>query len=149
MSLTELLEQERSFILCVDDRPNSVGTLTELIDAYRGDPLPNPKYDMANGRVVDALTYPVVLWDKPYIPADALCFLHKTWWKEQGRWRKGKPQTDVSMWYKKPIPVRIVKDYKASVGDKLLHTFKDDTGEIWYVLETTVATRPKYWLIYG
>lgn len=146
MDMRELIEQGLSFVLLTEEHPEQIGFLTELIDAYRGDPMPNPKYDMANGRVMETLSYPVILWNKSYIPSPAISFLHKNWWKEQGKWEKGQPKTE---WYKQPIPVRIVQDYNPNFGYKLLHTLKDETGAVWYVMETTPSTRPAYWLVYG
>lgn len=144
MSIREALEQKLSFVLLPEGQ-GQLGFLTELLDAYKGEPLPNPKSDTGNSRVVETLTYAVAVWDKSYIPSD-IAFLHKNWWKAQGKWEKGRPRTE---WYKQPIPVRIVQDYNPNFGHKLLHTFKDETGELWFVVETTPSMRPEYWLVYG
>lgn len=137
--LKELIEQGKSFRLIEGGLDPYAPTVLELLDTLTAEPL--SRYDPETG-VRFSLCWKVQETTDLYLN-DAYCaFIHKNLWKAKGQWEKGKPKTV----NKKPIPVRILDAPAPHSGDRLLHTFKDGE-DLWYVYETTVSTRPKYWLI--
>lgn len=138
--LKELMEQGKSFRLIEGGLDPYAPTVLELLDTHAAEPL--SRYDPETG-VRFSLCWKVQETTDLHLN-DAYCaFIHRSLWKEKGQWEKGEPKT---VWYKKPIPVKMSDRHCPNSGDKLLHTFKDGE-DIWYVYETTVSTRPKYWLI--